>query len=220
MIVSKVIIKLLFYHLSLVLFLSFVACTNKVDMNHLNDKGFFICHTDSDCLDGWSCEEDLGFQSRICVQSRCKVWQTRCSGTCTDLKRDPANCGACGNVCPENQGCSDGKCCVPTNGGIEICDGIDNDCDGVTDEDGCNITYYCDSDSDGFYSMDPSGGCDSLSCVPQGCTQNQGDDCDDINKYINPSENETCDGLDNDCDSNIDEGGVCLQFYYCDKDND
>ena len=42
--------------------------------------------------------------------------------------------------------------CVPTNGGIEKCDNIDNDCDGEIDEDGagcddglwCNGTEICE----------------------------------------------------------------------------
>lgn len=39
--------------------------------------------------------------------------------------------------------------CSETNGGIEICDGLDNDCDGGVDE-GLNNTHYRDDDGDGY----------------------------------------------------------------------
>jgi hypothetical protein len=36
--------------------------------------------------------------------------QICCDGTCVSFKLDPANCGACGNVCPPGQGCVNGVC--------------------------------------------------------------------------------------------------------------
>jgi hypothetical protein len=66
----------------------------------------------------------------------------------------------------------------------ELCaDGIDNDCDGLTDylDPDC-----CDSDGDGYFSNEGVCG---------------GDDCDDFNASINPGANEICaDSIDNDCD--------------------
>jgi hypothetical protein len=75
-----------------------------------------------------------------------------------DLTTDPANCGACGNVCSYagafgkcvngtcafekcadgfvdvNKNSKDGCECTVTNGGTEACDSIDNDCNGKVDD--------------------------------------------------------------------------------------
>ena len=37
----------------------------------------------------------------------------------------------------------------------------------------------------------------------------QGNDCDDSDPSTNPAATEVCDGVDNDCDTVADEGGVC-----------
>jgi hypothetical protein len=40
----------------------------------------------------------------------CLSYGLSATSTCADLGSDPANCGACGNVCPVNQACSSGFC--------------------------------------------------------------------------------------------------------------
>ena len=47
---------------------------------------------------------------------------------------------------------------------------------------------------------------------------NAEEDCNDNDATINPSLEEICDGIDNNCDGNIDEG--VLTIYYADSDND
>jgi hypothetical protein len=54
----------------------------------------------------------------FCTEGRCVLGD--CHADCYDLNRDPLD------------GCE--YYCVPTNGGVEICDEIDNNCDGLTDE--------------------------------------------------------------------------------------
>ena len=44
------------------------------------------------------------------------------------------------------------------------------------------------------------------------------DDCDDLNAAVNPRADEACDGIDNNCDGNIDEG--LILEWYADTDND
>lgn len=95
----------------------------------------------------------------------------------------------------------------------ELCDGIDNNCDGEVDE-GVQITYYLDYDGDGF--GDDTRPLESCS-LPVGYVPN-GNDCDDSNEVVFPGAIEVCDGLDNDCNDEIDEGtgGV----VYMDADGD
>jgi len=156
----------------------------------------------------------------------------------------------------------------------EVCDGIDNNCDGLVDENGTNI-YYADTDNDGYgdpnnsimgcslpagYVTDnsdcnDSNGtiypnaqelCDGIinncntSTLPLSEQDNDGDgyvectiinnswqgsttvsggnDCDDAQPLNYPGNTEVCDGVDNNCDGNIDEG--LMSTFYIDSDND
>lgn len=88
-------------------------------------------------------------------------------------------------------------------GALELCDGIDNDCDGAADEeDAIEATlWFVDQDGDGFgHPLAPIGGCEA----PSGYIDNP-DDCDDSSDAINPLASELCDGVDNDCDGVTDE---------------
>jgi hypothetical protein len=44
------------------------------------------------------------------VAAGCPAGQTNCGAGCIDVSADPANCGACGNVCQADEGCSAGAC--------------------------------------------------------------------------------------------------------------
>ena len=83
---------------------------------------------------------------------------------------------------------------------IEVCDGIDNNCDGNVDE-GVLTTYYADADEDGFGdSQNTTEAC----TLPIGYVENN-TDCDDTNPNVYPGAKEICpNGLDDNCDGQID----------------
>ncbi|MEY3085053.1 MAG: hypothetical protein RL037_1233 [Bacteroidota bacterium] len=62
--------------------------------------------------------------------------------------------------------------------------------------------YYVDADGDGF--GDDATGVEQ--CVQPANTTTIGGDCDDADSTIYPGVSEICDGLDNNCNNNIDEG--------------
>lgn len=107
--------------------------------------------------------------------------------------------------------------CDDSNPGVnpdsaEVADGVDNDCDGETDE---GTTANCD-DGDP-YTIDTyvNGAC-MTEPLPGAdfdddgfvATQVGGDDCDDDAPAINPNAPEVVDGVDNDCDGTVDEGVI------------
>ncbi|MEC8380518.1 MAG: putative metal-binding motif-containing protein, partial [Myxococcota bacterium] len=95
----------------------------------------------------------------------------------------------------------------------ELCDGIDNNCDGVVDE-GVLTVYYLDYDEDGFGDDDRT----LEACtLPVGYVPN-GNDCDDSNETVFPGNTEICDGLDNDCNGQTDEGTGGMVYADVDAD--
>ena len=91
------------------------------------------------------------------------------------------------------------------NGAAEYCDGFDNNCNGEVDEDeSFFLEFFVDSDGDAFGLTTSS----IRSCTsPDGYVTEAGD-CDDNNASVFPNAEETCDGLDNNCNEEIDESAV------------
>jgi MYXO-CTERM domain-containing protein len=102
-------------------------------------------------------------------------------------------------------------------GGIETCDGVDEDCDGVIDNDAIDGTiWYADADGDSY---------GDLNTTIESCSQPTGyttdtQDCDDTDYYVHPGASEYCNGIDDDCDRLIDEGAVDAPTWYVDRDSD
>jgi hypothetical protein len=104
-------------------------------------------------------------------------------------------------------------------GAEEICDGLDNDCNGETDEDASAdaVTWYADLDGDGF--GDP--GVAVTQCAQPTDHVLDGTDCDDAQSTTNPGASEYCDGVDNDCDGTVDEDDALdTSTWYADADGD
>ena len=85
----------------------------------------------------------------------------------------------------------------------EVCDVVDNDCNGETDEGedlpGC-VAHYFDGDEDG-YGINQS----ICICYPQApYLATEKDDCADDDNTVNPGAPEVCDGKDNNCDNETD----------------
>jgi hypothetical protein len=162
-------------------------------------------------------------------------------GSCAaDTMTDPQNCGACGNVCNLPNAfskCEGGFClvdtcaagfldldhkvengceykCTPSNGGTEICDGVDNDCNGLVDEltDLKTDIANCGACNAACTYANATGKCVDGACQLGTCfvgyndvDGNPADGCEYACTVTNGGV-EVCDYADNNCNGQVDEG--------------
>ncbi|GDX79956.1 hypothetical protein LBMAG42_17670 [Deltaproteobacteria bacterium] len=93
---------------------------------------------------------------------------------------------------PGGTDCDDADAAV-NPGATEVCDWVDQDCDGLVD-DGVGPLWYLDDDGDGY------GRPLVASCSEWAGYVLEGTDCDDRDATIHPGAPEVCDGRDDDCD--------------------
>jgi subtilisin family serine protease len=105
-------------------------------------------------------------------------------------------------------------------GAEEWCNGVDDDCDEQIDEEASDaVAWYADADGDGF--GDPEAelwACDHASGWVEDAS-----DCDDADAGVHPDAQESCTGVDDDCDGLVDDedDGVADQSsWYLDDDGD
>jgi hypothetical protein len=160
---------------------------------------------------------------------------TACNSNSPDLQVDTANCGACFHQCSTvndtpscvrgvcqvtcqpgyfdaNKDPSDGCECTKTNNGVEICDGLDNDCNGIVD-DGFDLmtdVNNCGACTHQCAFPFASASCNNGVCTQGACLPNFYDrdptvpGCETMCIMSNKGV-EICDGLDNDCDGVVDD---------------
>jgi hypothetical protein len=91
----------------------------------------------------------------------------------------------------------------------EVCDSMDNDCDGLRDDEDdsldpdSRLSFYTDGDGDGFGDEESV----VYACeVPDGAVAgDDGFDCADDDAAVHPDADEICDDIDNDCDGDTDD---------------
>ena len=110
---------------------------------------------------------------------------------------------------------------------VEVCNEVDDDCDGLIDDEDINIklsttqTFYADTDGDRF--GDPAA--TDQACRPPTGYVLDSTDCDDSDPLVSPEGQEVCNGIDDDCDDLLDDGDDSLDArtttpWFWDADGD
>ena len=119
-----------------------------------------------------------------------------------------------GNYVTNNLDCNNSNANIRPNA-MEICNGIDENCNNLIDDGLTFINYYLDSDGDGYGAGTAINSCSNLGA---GYSTNN-TDCNNSNSGIRPNASEICNEIDDNCNTSIDEG-LLFSNYYLDADND
>lgn len=160
------------------------------------------CDVDAECPDGFACRlanSSAGAPIRHCVPV---------SGVCVSCY-DPDRDGFGTGVDCAGSDCDQTEASIRP-GAVELCDGVDNDCDGAVDEGNPMQDWWLDLDGDGFGEAGSTRRSDCRRL--EGFATNDAD-CNDRNRLVYEGAFELCDSVDNDCDGRVDDGAVATEFW-------
>ncbi len=201
-------------------------CDSSTDEDYAADSSCFlpgVCaagNAASTCVAGVETACAPGTPTGI-AESVCNGVDDDCDGTDDeDYVSQVTNCGVGACATTGSTSCVSGgvvDSCTPGTSTAEVCNGIDDDCDGDIDNGLIFKTYYMDADYDSYGNADNA----TVDCeAPEGYVDNStGFDCNDNDSAVNPEAEEVCgDGIDNNCDNLTDEN--CTIDNCTDADGD
>jgi hypothetical protein len=179
------------------------------------------CSAESSCSEG-ACVADVLINcddGNVCTADACDA-KAGCTNTAVVASASKAAACDDGDACTVNGQCVDKVC--KSEPAKEVCEGsVDEDCDGVTDEQdavGCKAFYF-DNDGDGWGTAASQCLCGAAGkySVAKLTTA----DCNDNDKGVHPGATEVCNGKDDNCAGGADENGAsgCTMYWY-DGDGD
>ncbi|MFT4623241.1 MAG: hypothetical protein ACI8PZ_001897 [Myxococcota bacterium] len=198
------------------------VCAEECDDGRDNDGDGLVDCADVDCDGHRVCPEDCGDRRDNDGDGRIDCEDFDCNDAC-DGDRDGHDATELGG-----DDCDDTDPLV-NPGQDEVCDGIDNDCNLLIDDDDPFVDpfsltgWHEDSDLDGFGNPDVivEYACD----LPRAGLSGDPRDCDDLDDAIFPGAVEVCDGVDNDCDDDLDDADASVDEstmvpWHADADGD
>jgi hypothetical protein len=173
-------------------------------------NAFGTCPGQRFCVEG--AERCLGVAP---VAEICDGLDQNCNGGIDEGFPDLDGDGVANCVDPDidGDGTLNGDDCAPLDAARsrtanEVCNGVDDDCDGTADNegaDGCEV-WFQDVDGDGFGSQVAPGRCFCSAQPAIFYVVKNTDDCADLDETRNPNGVEVCNGADDNCGGGTDEG--------------